>query len=255
MPNASAKLEIQSTTQGFLPPRMTGSQRGAITSPSEGLMVYQTDGLVGLYYFNGSAWMYVINGSNGTLPVTSGGTGASQLTTNALLTGNGSGALGTISVGTSGKVLYSNGTNWVAATATIGTSGSSTPISTMQPYLPIGYFISLVGLFPSWQGGDPHVGEIMIFPYNQTPQNWARCDGQILAISSYTALFSLLGTTFGGNGSTTFQLPDLRGRVVMGVGQLGGTGTNYVRGQAGGSETTTLLIGNLPAHNHTITYN
>ena len=79
--NASAKLEVKSTTQGFLPPRMTAEQRGNIAAPVAGLMVYQTDGTAGLYYHNGTAWIYVINSTDGTLPVASGGTGATSAAT------------------------------------------------------------------------------------------------------------------------------------------------------------------------------
>ena len=75
-PGASAQLEVSSTTKGFLPPRMTSTQRAAITTPASGLMVYQTDGTVGLYYYNGSAWIYIINATSSTLPVANGGTGA-----------------------------------------------------------------------------------------------------------------------------------------------------------------------------------
>jgi len=77
-PNASAKLEVQSETQGFLPPRMTATQRANIAAPVAGLMVYQTDGTTGLYIHNGTAWIYVINSNDGTLPVASGGTGATS---------------------------------------------------------------------------------------------------------------------------------------------------------------------------------
>ena len=254
-PNASAKLELSSTTQGFLPPRMTSLQRAAIASPAAGLMVYQTDGTEGIYYFNGSSWIYVINASSGTLPVSSGGTGSTTLTSNALLTGNGTGAVGTISVGTSGKVLYSNGTNWVAGSTTASSTGSGTAFSILPPYQTISYCIALQGVFPSAAATDPFIGEIMIFPYNFVPRYWARCDGSLLSIAANSALFSLLGTTFGGNGSTTFGLPDLRGRVVLGEGALNGTGTNYILGASGGSETRTLITTNLPAHTHTITYN
>jgi hypothetical protein len=75
-PGASAQLEISSTTKGFLPPRMTSAQRTAISSPASGLMVYQTDGTTGLYYYNGTSWIYIINATSSTLPVANGGTGA-----------------------------------------------------------------------------------------------------------------------------------------------------------------------------------
>lgn len=96
---------------------------------------------------------------------------------------------------------------------------------------------------------DPILGQILPFGFNFEPRGWAYCQGQLMAISANTALFSLLGTTYGGDGRSTFALPDLRGRVMVGMGQ-GPGGSNYVIGSAGGSETTTLTTSNLPAHNH-----
>lgn len=93
------------------------------------------------------------------------------------------------------------------------------------------------------------IGEIRLFAGNYAPQNWSLCDGSPMQISEYSALFALLGTTYGGNGVTTFALPDLRGRLAMGVGQ--GTGLSQrVLGQAVGSENVTLVPNNAPAHTH-----
>jgi len=96
---------------------------------------------------------------------------------------------------------------------------------------------------------DPLLASIIIFAGNFAPRGWALCQGQILSISQNTALFSLLGTTYGGDGRTTFALPDLRGRVPIQNGQGPGL-SNYELGQSGGTETTTLLLTNLPQHNH-----
>lgn len=96
---------------------------------------------------------------------------------------------------------------------------------------------------------EPFLGQIQIFPYNFAPRGWAFCAGQILPIAQNTALFSLLGTTFGGNGQTTFALPDLRGRVPVGTGQGPGL-SSYDLGQVGGVENTTLTINSMPAHGH-----
>ncbi len=85
--------------------------------------------------------------------------------------------------------------------------------------------------------------------YDFAPKNWAYCNGQTLAIAQNQALFSLLGTTFGGNGVTTFQLPNLQGRVPINTGQGPGL-SNYNLGQVGGVETNTLTINNLPSHTH-----
>lgn len=96
---------------------------------------------------------------------------------------------------------------------------------------------------------DPFVGEISLFPFNFAPRDWAWCDGQLLPISQNTALFSLLGTSYGGNGKTTFALPNLNGRTPLGSGQGAGLSL-YDLGQAGGTETVTLLSSEMPAHVH-----
>ena len=101
---------------------------------------------------------------------------------------------------------------------------------------------------------EPFLGMIIIVPYNFAPRGWAFCQGQILPISQNTALFSLIGTTFGGNGQTTFALPDLRGRVPNGAGQGPGL-SNYDLGQVGGTESTTLTINQMPQHAHTVAPN
>ena len=98
---------------------------------------------------------------------------------------------------------------------------------------------------------EPFIGQITIFPYNFEPRGWALCDGRLLPIAQYTALFSLLGTTYGGDGRTTFALPDLRGRIVVGIGNGAGL-TPKTLGEMGGTETNTLLVTNLPPHNHAI---
>jgi microcystin-dependent protein len=98
---------------------------------------------------------------------------------------------------------------------------------------------------------DPFVAEIRIFPFNFAPKGWAFCDGQLLPLSQNTALFSLLGTTYGGNGLSTFALPDLQGRAAMGPGQGPGLSQRSL-GQTGGSETVTLLESEIPAHTHTL---
>jgi microcystin-dependent protein len=95
-----------------------------------------------------------------------------------------------------------------------------------------------------------YIAEIRMFAGNFAPRNWSYCNGAIISIAQNTALFSLLGTTYGGNGSTTFALPDLRGRVAVGTGQGPGL-SNMVLGQLGGSESVSLNINQIPSHNHT----
>ena len=96
---------------------------------------------------------------------------------------------------------------------------------------------------------DPFVAEIRIFPFNFAPTGWAMCNGQLLPISQNTALFSLLGTMYGGDGKSTFGLPDLQGNAPMFWGQGPGLSL-YDQGQTGGSESVTLLQSEIPAHNH-----
>jgi microcystin-dependent protein len=96
---------------------------------------------------------------------------------------------------------------------------------------------------------EPLLGSLMLFPFDWAPRGWARCDGSLLSISQYTALFSLIGTTYGGDGRTTFALPDLRGRAPIHDGSGPGL-TPKTIGEQGGAETATLTANNLPPHSH-----
>lgn len=95
----------------------------------------------------------------------------------------------------------------------------------------------------------PYVGEIRAFAFQRTPTGWFPCDGRLLSIADYQVLYTLLGTTFGGDGVTSFGVPDLRGRTPIHWGNLPGGGT-YVLGQKAGTETVTLTTQQIPAHNH-----
>src|SRR6478736_4278804 len=96
---------------------------------------------------------------------------------------------------------------------------------------------------------DPFVAEIRIFPFNFAPKGWAFCNGQVLPISQNTALFSLLGTTYGGNGTSNFALPNLQARTPIMAGQGPGL-TDRVLGETGGSTAVTLLAAQMPSHAH-----
>ncbi len=96
---------------------------------------------------------------------------------------------------------------------------------------------------------EPYMGQIMQVGFSYAPRGWALCWGQMVSVAQNTALFSLLGTNFGGNGQTTFGLPDARGRVFTGVGS-GPALPPVVLGEVGGTPNATLTIGNMPAHNH-----
>ena len=98
---------------------------------------------------------------------------------------------------------------------------------------------------------EPFLGSIVLFCGNFAPRGWALCDGQLLSIAQNTALFSILGTTFGGNGTTNFALPDLRGRVPVHPGSGPGL-SPYSLGEVLGTENVTLLVNQMPAHNHAV---
>lgn len=96
---------------------------------------------------------------------------------------------------------------------------------------------------------DSYIGEIRSFGFNFAPEGWAQCNGQLLPISTNTALFSILGTTYGGDGKTTFALPNLQGNVVMGAGQGSGLSPR-VLGESGGAAAETLTMQQIPPHTH-----
>ncbi|MGZ3861724.1 MAG: phage tail protein [Bacteroidia bacterium] len=98
---------------------------------------------------------------------------------------------------------------------------------------------------------DPYLANVTIFSGNFAPRGWMFCQGQLLSISEYDALFALIGTTYGGDGQNTFALPDLRSRVAVHPGQGAGL-SMYSLGEIGGVENVTLLSSNLPAHNHSV---
>ena len=128
--------------------------------------------------------------------------------------------------------------------------GSGTAVANVQPSLVLNYLFALTGFFPSQTGasefdtaGAPMLGEIVAFAGTTAPQGYAFANGQFLPINQNQALFSILGTTYGGNGQTTFALPDLRGRSIMGVGD------GHTLGEAGGSNTVTLTMNQIPSVN------
>ena len=116
-----------------------------------------------------------------------------------------------------------------------------------------GAVLSLAAILPNSASAasDPLLGEVMLVGYNFCPRGWAEAAGQLLPISQNTALFSLYGTIYGGDGRTTFALPDLRGRAPIGAGQGSGL-ADYRQGSRGGAESFILSVLNMPAHNHSI---
>ena len=150
-----------------------------------------------------------------------------------------------------GNFLTYDGTNWVAKNLVVASSGGSQPFSILSPYTVLSFQIALQGIFPSRNGLDPYLGEIMMTGYNFEVKGYAFCNGQLLSIAQNTALFSLLGITYGGNGQTTFGLPDLRGRMPMHGGNSTGPGLSpHSLGEMSGSETQKLTIDQMPMHIH-----
>ena len=127
-------------------------------------------------------------------------------------------------------------------------AGVSQPHENMTPFLVVNFIISLFGIFPTQGGGgpgdEPFLGELKIFSFNFAPGGWAMCNGQFLPINQNQALFSLLGTMYGGNGQTTFALPNLQGRTPIHVGG------QFTQGQSAGEIAHTLNLSEMPQHTH-----
>jgi len=146
------------------------------------------------------------------------------------------------------------GTDGTAINET-GATGGGQAHENMHPYLGLRAIIALSGVYPSTSGepvAGPYIGEIRWVAFPFAPGGWAACDGQLLAISAAPMLYSLLGTMYGGDGITTFALPDLRGRSPLHEGKGPGL-THRALGQKGGVETVTLTTNEMPSHTHPIT--
>jgi microcystin-dependent protein len=224
-PDSHAVLDISSTTKGVLFPRLTAAQQttlaGSLGDAEKGMIV--TDSATGhLVVWTGSAWETPAAGTNYTA------TSPLVIKTNNLQ----------INPGTlSGDLLTWDGDNWVNMQPAV--QHFSVTVDNHQPYVVVNYVIGEYGIYPSQSDAtEPYIGEIYMMGCNFAPVSFAFCDGQLLPIAQYATVFNLLGTTYGGNGQTTFALPDLRGRVPIHAGS-NGTG-NYVIGQQGGSETMTF---------------
>jgi microcystin-dependent protein len=150
------------------------------------------------------------------------------------------------------QMISFDGNNWVAADIITGNTGGGNPIDIVQPFQVVNFVIATQGTFPSENlSTQPYIGGIGMFAGNFEPQSWKFCDGQLLSIAQNTALFSILGTTYGGDGETTLGLPDLRGRVPMHEGSGSGL-TPRTLGQKGGDETETITVSQMPSHSHTV---
>jgi len=221
-PTSAAVLQVSSTSKGMLAPKMNASQRSSLGTVLNGISQTITKGMMVLdstsgmpFYWNGTAWRDVTN-YTGTAPVNV------NLTTNTIALNPGTNP---------GDLMSWNGSSWINIS---GNTYVKPTASNMQPYLVLNYCISLFGIYPSQNGADPFVGEIQLYGFNFAPKGFAQCNGLLLPIAQYQALFTLLGTQYGGNGQTTFALPDLRGRVAIHQGQGPGLPQRFI-GETGGS--------------------
>lgn len=223
-PDPNSILHIQSTDKGLLIPRLSSGKMdtlsGILPSSAKGMLV--TDAATGkLKTWNGTIW-----------------TDPTNLTATSPLTVSATNQIG-INPGTqAGDLITWDGNNWISTQPAV--QHFSYNVENHQPYLTLNYCIAVQGVFPSRADASlPFVSEIDLFPFNFPPKGWAQCDGQLMAIAQNTALFSLLGTFYGGNGTSTFAIPDMRGRVPVHQGQGPGL-SNLNIGDSGGVETNTI---------------
>ena len=224
-PDSKAALEITSTTSGVLFPKLNNGQQttlaGLLTSGEKGMLIIdQSTGK--LLVWTGAAWAAPSPAASLTAKT------PLSVASNNIRINPGTNA---------GDLLTWDGTNWVNMQP--ATQHFSISVDNHQPYLVANYVISLFGIYPSQNdASQPYLGEIFLMGTNFAPNGWHFCDGSLLPISSNVALFSLVGTTYGGDGQSTFALPDLRGRVAIHQGSNGTT--NYIIGQNGGLEQKTF---------------
>ncbi|HMI60973.1 MAG TPA: tail fiber protein [Puia sp.] len=224
-PDPKSILDIRSTTKGVLIPRLSTAQQatlsGTLTASQAGMMV--------------------MDASSGKLMGWTGTffTDVTNIAAKAPLTVSATNQVA-FNPGTAvGDLITWDGNNWVNMQPSAAIQHFSFAVDNRQPYLALNYCIAMVGIFPARNDSQPFVSQIQLFPFDFPPRGWAACNGQILAISQNQALFALLGTQFGGNGTSTFALPNLQGRIPVGFGQGQGL-SDYQVGQNGGVESNTI---------------
>lgn len=217
--NNQPSLTATSTNNGIIVPQITLTANLAsaspVTNPATGLLVYNTGNnqTKGFYYWTGAAWQLLGSAANAPISIVS----------NSIRLNAGTSA---------GQLISWNGNNWINTNAKPDESPDN-----LQPYLAINFCISLFGIFPSQNDSQPYVGEIAQFGFNFAPNGWAQCNGQLLSIAENEVLFILIGTTYGGDGQSTYGVPDFRGRAPIHQGQGPGISHNYILGEMGGVET------------------
>jgi microcystin-dependent protein len=224
-PDAHSILTIVSTTKGVLPPRLTTAQQTTLASTlttGEAGMLVADAGSGNILGWTGHAFVPVADlAAQAPLAVS---------TTNQV----------SINPGTAiGDLITWDGANWVNMQP--ASQHYSFPnVENRQPFLTLNFCIALQGIFPARSDANPFLSQIEVFAFNFAPTGWALCNGQLLPIAQNTALFSLLGTDFGGDGRTNFALPNFQGRVPVGMGQGPGLLNNYPIGVSGGVESSTI---------------
>jgi microcystin-dependent protein len=222
-PDANAVLTIRSTGKGVLIPRLSTAEQATLaatlTTGQTGMLI--ADSVTGTLWVWGGTKFVPPSALAGKAPI-------SVSSTNEI----------SINPGTAvGDLITWDGTNWVNMLPAV--QHFSFAPSNLQPYLVGNYCIAVNGIFPARSDATPFVSQIQLFGFNFAPVGWQQCNGQLLSISQNAALFSLLGTNFGGNGTSTFGLPNLQGNVPIGMGQGAGL-SPFVEGQTGGSTTVTV---------------
>jgi microcystin-dependent protein len=223
--NNQPAINATSISGGVLIPKVnltSLTSASPVVSPAEGTLVYNLNAAVlgifkGFYYWTGTSWTQL-----GIASSALSGASPISIVSNVIKLNSGT---------TVGQLITWDGVNWVNTNPKPAINQTN-----MQPYLVLNYCIALQGIFPSRNGIDPFIGEIGLYGFDFAPRGWALCNGQLLPIAQNQALFSLIGTIYGGNGQTTFGLPDLRGRVPIHFGL--GTGlTERFQGQSNGVES------------------
>ncbi len=224
-PDSHAALDISSTAKGVLFPSLNAAEQttlaGMLGAAETGMLV--TDAATGaLTIWNGSAWQKF---SPATAP---SGKSPISITANTIKLNPGTAV---------GDLVSWDGVNWVNKQPAV--QHFSISVDNHQPFVAMNYVIALFGIFPSQNdASEPYIGEIYLMGCNFAPTGFALCEGQVLSIAQNSTLFNLIGTTYGGDGTSTFNLPDLRGRIPIHEGSNGSS--NYIIGQFGGIETMTF---------------
>jgi microcystin-dependent protein len=221
-PDPNAILDITSTSKGLLLPRLTATQQstlaGTLTNAQTGMLI--RDSITGkTLCWGGAAW----KDASGSGLTASSPLSISSVDTIAFNPGT-----------QAGDLITWDGENWINMQPAFQAFADT--VDNRQPFTTLNFCIALQGVFPSRSSSQPFLGEIELYGFNFAPVGFAFCNGQLLSINTNVALFSLIGTFYGGNGTSTFALPNLQGRAAM------HTSNKYLLGQTGGSEKAILTV-------------